>query len=105
MHNSIFHRDAKRSPDAAIPYYSFSKYHLFSSTIREWIKIHLVNLLITRRKVWHISNRRHIRLGSRVTIEDSHRNLKGYRYSKSTVLRSYHMASQGYWQIRDETSA
>ena len=98
----------KRSPDPLqfliIRFLSITAFR--SSTIREWIKACLVNLLITRRKVWHISNRRHIRLGSRVTIEDSHRNLKGYKVlQEHGPFVAIHMASQGYWQIQDETSA
>lgn len=77
-----------------------------STTLREWIKGLLVNMLITRRQVWPISNTRQIQLGPTLTIEDCHTNAPGFSaISDPSPFVAIHMASHGYWQIQDEQPA
>lgn len=77
-----------------------------SSIFREWIKGRLVNMLITRRQVWPISNRRCIRLGSSLSIEDRPNTKPGFSVLHDPgPFVAIHMASQGYWQIQDEHPA
>ena len=74
-----------------------------SSVIRELIKGFLVNLLITRRQVWPITNIRQIRFGPSLAINDSHVTVPGFSVvSEPGPFVGIHMASQGYWQIQDE---
>ncbi len=74
-----------------------------SSVLREWIKRLLVSLLITRKHIWPITNQRRIRLGPKLSIEDSSTVASGYRQvSQPGAFVPIHMASQGYWQIQDE---
>jgi len=70
---------------------------------REWIKRLLVNMLITRKCIWPIRNKRHIKLGYKIYVKDNlilKKNYKRVNLSKNFI--SIHMASQGYWQIQDE---
>lgn len=77
-----------------------------SSTLREWIKRRLVSLLITRKRLWPITNQRQIRLGPDLAIEDRPTTAPGYRQEpKPGAFVPIHMASQGYWQIQDEQRA
>jgi hypothetical protein len=74
-----------------------------SAALREWIKRRLVNMLITRRQRWPVTNLRAIRLGEALTVEDKTRVPTGYqRIENTSSFVSIHMASQGYWQIQDE---
>jgi hypothetical protein len=76
-----------------------------SSVLREWIKRRLVNLLITRKLIWPATNKRIIQLGQDLSIDDRTTLTAGVR--KKPLPGSFvpiHMASQGYWQIQDESS-
>ena len=71
--------------------------------LREWIKQQLVRMLITRRHHWPVTNRRNIKLGEALKIEDQTDLKPGYRVVKlAGAFVPIHMASQGYWQIQDE---
>lgn len=73
------------------------------STIREFVKKQLVRLLITGAKPWPANNKRTIKLGVDLTIEDESVLPGGYqRISNIPTFVPIHMASQGYWQIQDE---
>lgn len=77
-----------------------------SSALREWIKRRLVNLLITRKQIWPITNQRLIRLGPDLFIGDHPTSKPGYRQEpEAGPFVPIHMASQGYWQIQDEERA
>jgi len=72
---------------------------------REWVKQQLVRQLITNAKPWPIRNRRTIRLGQDLTVSDELTQEAGFHMQVTPgPFVSIHMASQGYWQIQDETS-
>ncbi len=76
-----------------------------SYRFREFVKRRLVNLLITKKAYWPVSNCRRITLGEKLEVEDNVTLPEGF--SKVEQLGSFisiHMASQGYWQIQDEHS-
>lgn len=74
-----------------------------SARIREWIKRRLVTMLVTRRKAWPVRNHRRIHLGAKLKIKDQTVLAPGYRIVKNVDdFVSFHMASQGYWQVQDE---
>jgi hypothetical protein len=74
-----------------------------SIALREWIKRRLVEILITRRQQWPVSNLRTIRLGETITVEDRTNLPAGYqRIENAGAFVPIHMASKGYWQIQDE---
>lgn len=78
---------------------------LRSRRIREWVKRRLVERLITRPATWSISNRRTIDLGIDLTVVDEPSSLDGFDVVESSgPFTAIHMASQGYWQLQDETS-
>jgi len=71
---------------------------------REWIKQQLVRQLITNAKPWPIRNRRTIRLGQDLTVSDElTQKTRFHMQATPGSFVSIHMASQGYWQIQDET--
>ncbi|MBX9780057.1 MAG: hypothetical protein K2X26_06905 [Chitinophagaceae bacterium] len=73
------------------------------NSFREWTKQMLVKLLITRRKLWSVSNLRTITLGYDLLVRDELTEKKGYtRIVDTQYFVSIHMASQGYWQMQDE---
>jgi hypothetical protein len=75
-----------------------------SRLVREWAKAWLVRLLIEPQRAWPVTNLRRIRLGQDLDITDDTRLARGYvRLETSGSFISVHMASQGYWQIQDET--
>jgi hypothetical protein len=70
---------------------------------REAAKRALVRMLITRRDAWPVRNRRRIRLGEALAIEDATTPVPGYeRVEGVRPFVAIHMASQGYWQVQDE---
>lgn len=72
--------------------------------LREWVKQRLVQLLITGAKPWPASNHRTIQLGENLSIRDETELPSGYELVAD--VRDFvpiHMASQGYWQIQDES--
>jgi len=74
-----------------------------SAAIREWIKLCLVHILITRRHYWPVTNLRSIHLGETLAVEDKTHLPAGYqRVENGGAFVPIHMASQGYWQIQDE---
>lgn len=74
-----------------------------SMTIREWIKRIIVNILITRRQAWPVTNLRTIRFGETLSFEDKTSLISGYKVIENiNTFVPIHMASQGYWQIQDE---
>ena len=76
-----------------------------NSYMREFTKKILVRYLITKPKIWRIWNEREIRLGRNLEITDNFDSKAGYRKSKiNQPFVPIHMASQGYWQLKDEES-
>jgi hypothetical protein len=72
--------------------------------VRERAKVLLVGWLITRQRAWPVTNVRHIHLGPDLRVADATRLARGYhRVDPRGSFVSIHMASQGYWQIQDET--
>ncbi|PIR21822.1 MAG: hypothetical protein COV44_11165 [Deltaproteobacteria bacterium CG11_big_fil_rev_8_21_14_0_20_45_16] len=68
------------------------------------IKRLLVKLLITNKSSIGIENRRIIRLGESLSIEDSFAGTTEYKYLKEIKKFSgIHMASYGYWQVQDDS--
>lgn len=73
--------------------------------VREAVKVFLVRWLIGRQRAWPASNVRRIRLGAELTISDECRLAPGYeRVEAPGPFVAIHMASQGYWQVQDETA-
>ncbi len=75
-----------------------------SRWISNLIKRALVRLLITGRKTAAVRNRRTIRLGPGLRIEDAwHGEPRGFtREPTGAPFSAIHMASQGYWQAADD---
>lgn len=74
-----------------------------STTLRELIKRVLVNLLITRRQTWPVTNLRIIHFGEALFFEDRTSLISDYTVVENiSNFVPIHMASQGYWQIQDE---
>ncbi len=72
--------------------------------VREWAKTLLVRWLIERQRAWPVTNVRRIRLGPKLAIADETRLVRGYvRVESPGAFVSIHMASQGYWQVQDES--
>lgn len=73
--------------------------------LSDMVKILLVRRLITGRITVPIVNRRVISLGPHIKIEDHFSGVVVQSPSmvKGTNFSSIHMASQGYWQVQDET--
>ena len=79
----------------------FTLFH--NSYLREFTKKILVRYLITKPKIWGIWNEREIRLGRNLEIADKFDFKAGYK--KTEINQPFvpiHMASQGYWQLKDE---
>ena len=75
-----------------------------SFLIREWVKKSLVKFLIGEKRAWPINNIRKIELSKSLKFEDKTLVTNGFRVIKHiTNFVPIHMASQGYWQIQDET--
>jgi hypothetical protein len=71
--------------------------------IREWFKQGLVKFLITKNKMWPVTNERTITLGEDIKFEDETDMPRGYsKVNNAQNFVPIHMASQGYWQIQDE---
>ena len=71
--------------------------------IREFTKKILVSYLITKPTIWRIWNEREIRLGRSLEVSDEFELKAGYKKPKiNQPFVPIHMASQGYWQIKDE---
>ena len=71
--------------------------------IREFTKKILVSYLITKPTIWRIWNEREIRLGRSLEVSDEFELKAGYKKAEtSKPFVPIHMASQGYWQIKDE---
>lgn len=76
-----------------------------SNNLRELAKRALVRLLIHDRAPWPLTNRRKIRLGRDVLLEDETELKLGYKTLRMTnAFVPIHMSSQGYWQRQDEES-
>ena len=71
---------------------------------RELAKRALVRMLITRDDVWPLHNRRRIRFGEMLSITDETTQVDGYERATVGAFVAIHMASQGYWQVQDETA-
>jgi hypothetical protein len=70
---------------------------------REWAKRQLVRWLIVRRKPWPVTNRRRVRLGADLSIDDTTTLGRGFALiERPWPFVAIHMASQGYWQLQDE---
>lgn len=75
-------------------------------TLREWVKQILVRLLITGNAPWPLKNRRTLRLGKDLAIQDETELRPGYKVVQTVHdFVPIHMASQGYWQRQDEEQA
>ncbi len=73
--------------------------------LRECIKRLLVHLLITGRRRFPVRNTRTIVLGADLSVRDSCSLPTGYgRVQDTANMVAIHMASQGYWQLQDESS-
>jgi hypothetical protein len=73
--------------------------------VREWVKRRLARWLIAPRKAWPATNRRQIRLGANLSIDDDTRLTPGCeRIDAPGAFVAMHMASQGYWQLQDEVA-
>jgi hypothetical protein len=71
--------------------------------LREWMKRRLVRMLITGAGSGAGTNRRRIRLGERLAIEDDADVPKGWEpIPIGAAFTAIHMASQGYWQVQDD---
>ena len=74
--------------------------------LREWVKQILVRLLITGGAPWPLKNRRTLRFGKDLEIQDATELRPGYEVVEAVHnLVPIHMASQGYWQQQDEEQA
>jgi hypothetical protein len=72
--------------------------------LREWVKRRLVRMLIGRQEAWPATNVRRIAFGPELAISDETRLPEGYvRLEAPGPFVAIHMASQGYWQLHDET--
>jgi hypothetical protein len=61
-------------------------------------------VLIARQEAWPVTNLRRIGFGAELAIADETRLADGYtRLDGQGPFVSIHMASQGYWQLQDET--
>jgi hypothetical protein len=74
------------------------------TSVNELIKKFLVRLLITGKKMSPVKNKRSIQLGSNINISDEWiDNTDGFsRVIIDHPFSTFHMASQGYWQVQDE---
>lgn len=71
--------------------------------LREWVKQGLVRLLITGSAPWPLKNRRTLRFGKVLAIQDDTGLRPGYEVVEAVHdFVPIHMASQGYWQRQDE---
>jgi len=71
--------------------------------LREWVKQILVRLLVTGGAPWPLKNRRTLRLGKDLEIQDETELRPGYEVVEAVHnFVPIHMASQGYWQRQDE---
>lgn len=71
--------------------------------LREWVKQLLVRLLITGSPPWPLKNRRTLRFGNELAIQDETELRPGYEVVEAVHdFVPIHMASQGYWQRQDE---
>jgi hypothetical protein len=71
---------------------------------REWVKRRLVRLLITGGKSWPVGSRRTIKLGRDLEVQDHLSRHSGYEILHGiSSFVPIHMASQGYWQLQDES--
>ena len=71
---------------------------------REWLKRQLVRMLIAPHQPWRGGVTRRIGLGPNLTIHDEVSLPPGCdRVDSPGAFVSLHMASQGYWQLQDET--
>jgi hypothetical protein len=96
-------------PKATPTSFQFLVLRVFSMTlfrftkIREWFKQGLVKFLITKNKMWPVTNERTITLGEDIKFEDETDMPRGYsKVNNAQNFVPIHMASQGYWQIQDE---
>lgn len=73
-------------------------------SLRERAKRMLVKRVITQRNAAGVRNRRRIRLGPEISIDDSWADGAGgfERISVGRPFSALHMASQGYWQAGDD---
>ena len=79
---------------------SFFKLFFF----REIIKKFLVRFLINDKKPWPVKNERIIEIGKNLKFYDSLSPAIGFEVVKDlNNFVPFHMASQGYWQIQDES--
>jgi hypothetical protein len=73
--------------------------------VREWVKRRLARWLIAPRNAWPATNRRQVRLGADLSIDDDTRLTPGCeRIDAPGAFVAMHMASQGYWQVQDEAA-
>lgn len=71
--------------------------------LRELVKQALVRLLITDSVPWPLQNRRTIRFGRELVVQDETQLRSGYEVVEAVhAFVPIHMASQGYWQRQDE---
>ncbi len=74
--------------------------------LRERVKQILVRLLITGSAPWPLKNRRTLRFGKGLVIQDETELRPGYEVVQAVNdFVPIHMASQGYWQLQDEDTA
>lgn len=84
----------------------FSLSFFRSRLFRELIKQIMVKLLVTRKNVWPIMNRRTITLGSALSVEDNTKLKRDYcKIPDPGPFVAIHMASKGYWQMQDEQNS
>ena len=71
--------------------------------LRDWMKQKLVRILITGARKWPVRNKRRIRFGEDLKIDDETHAPVGYSLQEDiSYFVPIHMASQGYWQLQDE---
>jgi hypothetical protein len=72
---------------------------------REWVKRRLVGLLIAPQRPWPARNVRRIALGPDLAVHDTPQLPDGCaRVPRPGAFVAIHMASQGYWQVQDESA-